>query len=490
MSPKTQTMAGGHISLESSAVENGKAILRSAMDYGFVGPLDIAVAHFHPELQVMASFIREARDKRAKDFADIIAYLMQTREPGEAQDLARASLAELAQGLPHRPESLERSGEIVRNYHLVYSRFLASCKIQKILEAGEDPAEALQEVMELESGRDSAAGSIPDLLSARAFDFDSHPPKPIPLLSLANMPLCTPGNLTNIQAPPKAGKSAVIESIIAAVFNGNRQGPDTLGFSAENLHGYALLHFDTEQSRFDHDQLVRRALKRSQVECPPNWFRSYSLADLSIRERRQALRFALAEAQESHAGIFAVLIDGIGDLCADPNDSAEAFDLVHELHSLAIRHDCTIATVLHENPGSEGGKTRGHLGSQLERKVETNLRLAKDANGITTIWSDRARHCYLPKNQGPCFSWDDSEKMHTSCGTAGEIKSAATREKMDDEANAVFNGTDAMSYSELTTAIMDVLNVSERTAKGRVKSWLAEGITDKNSNGKHLLKNP
>ena len=160
MSPKTQTMAGGHISLEPSAVENGKAILCSAMEYGFVGPLDIPVAHFHPELQVMASFIREARDEGAKEFADIIAHLMQTREPGEAQDLTRASLAELAQGLPHRPESLERSAEIVRNHHLAYSRFLASCKLQKILEAGEDPADALQEVIKLEAENTGTSRSM------------------------------------------------------------------------------------------------------------------------------------------------------------------------------------------------------------------------------------------------------------------------------------------------------------------------------------------
>jgi hypothetical protein len=34
-----------------------------------------------------------------------------------------------------------------------------------------------------------------------------------------------------------------------------------------------------------------------------------------------------------------------------------------------------IVGVIHFNPGGE--KTRGHLGSQLERKAETNLRLDK-----------------------------------------------------------------------------------------------------------------
>jgi hypothetical protein len=217
---------------------------------------------------------------------------------------------------------------------------------------------------------------------------------------------------------------------------------------------------------------------------------SYSVADLGIMERRQSLRHALGEARETTGGNFAVLIDGIGDLCADPNDSEEAFELVHELHQLAITFHCGIVTVLHENPGSEGGKTRGHLGSQLERKAETNLRLAKDKDGVTTIWAERARHCYLPKEQGPCFSWDDQAGMHTSCGTAGEIKSAASREKMEVEADSSFSGETSLSYSALVSAIRESLDVSERTAKSRIKTWLAEGITRKDSTGNHHLVNP
>ncbi len=348
-------------------------------------------------------------------------------------------------------------------------------------------ADALRQITELEKG--TACTSIADTLAVRAFDFDSPPEKPAPRFRLADMPLCTPGNLMNIQAPPKAGKTAVMEAMLASAFNDNRQGADTLGFSAENSQGLALVHIDTEQSRYDHDQLVRRACRRVRVARPPEWFHSYSIADFDITERREALRYAIAEGNEEHSGIFAVMIDGVGDLCSDPNNSEEAFALVRELHTLAITHHCVIVTVLHENPGSEIGKMRGHLGSQLERKAETPLRLAKDSTGITTIWTEKARHCYLPKEQGPCFQWSDQAQMHTSCGTAGEIKSAEIREKMQREAEAAFGSSESMSYSDLVNAIQDRLEVAERTSKSRVKSWLAKGITRKDSNGNHRLIN-
>ena len=348
-------------------------------------------------------------------------------------------------------------------------------------------SEILKELTALES--EGAVMSFASQLGSRAFDFDEHPPKPIPLFQLCDMSLCTPGNIMNIQALPKAGKSAVVESKIAAIFNGNRQGPDTLGFSAENTQGYAVVHFDTEQSRYDHDALVRRALRRAGVDRTPDWFHSYSVADLDIKSRRQALRHVMHEARTNHGGIFAVLIDGIADLCADPNDSAEAFELVHELHALAITHDCTVITVLHENPGSESGKTRGHLGSQIERKAETNLRLSKDKDGITTIWAEKARHCYLPKEQGPCFSWNHKAAMHTSCGTAGEIRGAAIREKMLTGAEQVFSEVDWLSYTDLVSGIMHTLHLKERAAKNRVKTWSAKGVIKKDSHKNYILTN-
>ena len=45
------------------------------------------------------------------------------------------------------------------------------------------------------------------------------------------------------------------------------------------------------------------------------------------------------------------MIDGVGDLAIDVNDTAESNGLVAELHALAIRFDCPIVCVLHENPG-------------------------------------------------------------------------------------------------------------------------------------------
>ena len=334
-----------------------------------------------------------------------------------------------------------------------------------------------------------AVGDSNDLaekLASRAFDFDVQPEKPLPILSLNSKPLITPGGIMNIQGGPKAGKSGAVRSILAAIFNDNRIGPDTLGFSASNDEGHMVLHIDTEQSRYDHDNLVRQACRQAHVDRPPEWFASYTLVDLDIAERRAALRLMMEMGMKARGGIFAVLIDGIADLCLDPNDSAEAFGLVKELVSLATTYKAGIITVLHENPGGDG-KTRGHLGSELERKAEANLRLAKDAAGVTTMWSDKGRHCHIPKLAGHCFAWNDEAGMHTSCGTAGQIKSEQLRGKMLDEAEKVFGDASSLRHTDLKLEICRCLVIKERAAKDKISKWQGEGIIIKTKEDKYKL---
>jgi hypothetical protein len=365
---------------------------------------------------------------------------------------------------------------------------------EAILEAKHRAAVADAELKEfmLAAKRNPAADAdspeeVEAALATRLFDPANPPPPPVAILQLGNATVCTPGNLSNIQAPPKGGKSAVVGATLAAILNGNRQGQDTLGFSAENPDGKAVVHIDTEQSRFDHHALVSRALRRARIESAPPWLISASLADMSIPARRQALDLLVTKAAASFGGILAVMIDGVADLCCDPNDSAEAFALVAELHTLAIKHDCAVITVLHENPGTETGKTRGHLGSQLERKAETNLRLHKDANEVTTVWAEKARHGHIPKDAGSCFEWSDSQGMHVSCGTAREIKATAKRSKAEEEAARAFAGHGDMTHGELRDAIIDALAVAERTAKLRIQAWAAEGIISRGRDQKYSL---
>jgi len=87
----------------------------------------------------------------------------------------------------------------------------------------------------------------------------------------------------------KAGKSAVVSAGIASTFA--RPNTDCLGWRSDgNPRGAALLHFDTEQSRGDHHNLVMRALQRDGRTRPPERLQSYCLTGFGYAEMRLVSR--------------------------------------------------------------------------------------------------------------------------------------------------------------------------------------------------------
>jgi hypothetical protein len=245
--------------------------------------------------------------------------------------------------------------------------------------------------------------SVAQLLKAREFRPDMPPPPLRSIYSLTGIPICTPGNLAAITASIKTGKTAVLGAMAAAAMS-HEQGADLLGFSSSNPKGLALLWFDSEQSPDDFWHCVHRAILRARLTNAPAWLHPYCLTGLACHVACECMMEALHVAVKEHAGIHSMLLDGAADFIDDVNDPRQSNVFVANLHALALEHECSIIGVIHFNPGSD--RARGHLGSQLERKAETNLRLDK-TNGVTTIWSDKQRRTMIPKNSGPRFAWSD-----------------------------------------------------------------------------------
>lgn len=346
-----------------------------------------------------------------------------------------------------------------------------------------DITEALREQPARHSAEQSSSTNVDlGVLDARRIDLENPPTKPVPVIYLKGQQICTAGNLTVLSAQVKAGKSAVIGSMLASLMAVEKRTTthlDLLGFTGQKPGGKAVVLFDTEQSPYDACSLVKRATDRAGVERLPNNFRCYHLADIYTPQRRQFLTAELKRAEETCGGIHCVFIDGVADLCADLNDSEEAFALVDELFRLAINYKCPVVNVLHENPsGRDSGKTRGHLGSQLERKAESNLRVVKDAKGVSTIYSDRCRHASISKEDGPRFAWDAKVGMHMSIlNTTKADKWEKKRKNAIKDIDLVFEGVvGSIAWSNLKNRILDRCKFSCRTAERRIKQWSDLGL--------------
>lgn len=335
------------------------------------------------------------------------------------------------------------------------------------------------------------------LLDARRIDLDKPPEKPVPIFELLGQQICTAGNLTVISAQAKAGKTAVITGMLGAALHVEplagvpADEPDYLGFSARPHAGKAVVLFDTEQAPYDAWSLIHRSRKRAKASTLPENFRCYSVADVSTKQRREYLAAELQRASAACGGIHCVFIDGIADLCIDPNDIAESFGLVEELVQLAIKHACPIIIVLHENPSGTGqdySKGRGHLGSQLERKAESNLRVIKDKEGVSTIFSDRCRRASIPKNNGALFEWSDALAMHVTVVPETEVdKDDKKRADQLPAVAEVFGKTRTpLSWGDLKQRIKDVVRVKDRAAERRINDWKALGMIKTHPKGGYV----
>jgi hypothetical protein len=316
-----------------------------------------------------------------------------------------------------------------------------------------------------------------DLLKSRRFNRADPPPKPEPLYSIGGASIATAGNLIVLQAQSKAGKSAFLGAMLAAAMHPEASEEMTLGIRSSGACGKAIIHFDTEQSRHDHHSLVERSLTRSSLDIEPHFLRSYCVTDLAIGERLAAMRAEIANAGK----VFALFLDGVADFVHDPNDPAEAFALVGELHRLAIEHDCAIICVLHENPGAVTGKTRGHLGSQLERKAETNLRMEKGGDEVTCVWTERARHCFIPKAKGLRFAYCPTAGMHLPAESANDARTKAAADELTAFTASVFEGQkNGLSWRELIDRMILVGKLKESGARTRLTKMTEKGLIQKN----------
>lgn len=330
-------------------------------------------------------------------------------------------------------------------------------------------------------------GRLAKRLAERRFDIQSKPVDEEPRYFIGSTPVCTVGNITNISAGVKAGKSSVLAAMMAATMATNPDLADCLGFKSRNARGRAIIHLDTEQSRSDHYTLVERAVLRSRLAEPPPWLMSYCVTGFTVAELVSSLRLLLVEGREKFGGIHSAFIDGIADLVQDVNDPLACNVLVTELHALAIKFTCPIISAIHFNPGTE--KTRGHLGSQLERKAETNLRLDK-IDGAMVVWSEKNRRAPISKNEGPRFVWSEEHQMHVSVETLGKIRAEDRRRELARQAKAVFSHAKsvAMRWREIVSGLQVVEKpLSESGARKRIDKMVEDGILTKTNNGQYHL---
>jgi hypothetical protein len=314
------------------------------------------------------------------------------------------------------------------------------------------------------------------LAKVKPFDFSKPVPKPDDIISIDGNTISTPGNLTVLAGPSKGGKSGLMIGLIAGAIQTTQSDIDIEPIRVKpNSNLKAIIHLDTEQSDYNHYRGMSAVMRRASMTQQPEYFYSWSLRGLSKLEKLKATSLQIKLCAKKHNGIHIIFFDGGADFVNDLNDAKEANEAVEYLESLAITYNCPVINVLHLNPNSPD-KTRGHYGSQLERKCESQLRITKDKEtDISTIEG------VLLRNAGGVpqvdFRYDNDKGYHVTCGYGKSTRvNNQIKELRGAYAEILQNGLKVISYKDLTDLIKDHEMVSIPTAKRRIKSMLDLGI--------------
>jgi hypothetical protein len=298
-------------------------------------------------------------------------------------------------------------------------------------------------------------------------------PEPPPIISQEGVTVFSEGNISAIVGQAKSRKTFLVAAITAAYLKSD----GFLTFSAgEDVR--PVLYVDTEQSDYHVNNVLRRIQYIAGMDKYTNDPR---LKALKLREYgyEDRLKYVLKSIERFKPAL--VVLDGVGDLVADVNDANASSALITILMRYSKMYKCSIINVLHNNPGSM--KSRGHLGSEIERKSETVLMVERDGN---TRDVSKVKFCMCRNLEGVNFSFRVNRK-----GIPELVETPQTSEEMQQQLRRKLESImpdypATMRYSDLRATLMDS-GMKERTASRSISRAANSGIIVKNKVGAYYL---
>jgi len=179
----------------------------------------------------------------------------------------------------------------------------------------------------------------------------------------------TLGNISLWIGKAKQGKTFALSMALAAAETGDWLMNKFKISLPDNQKTVVL--FDTEQSRYHVQRVVKRICRLSERQEPFNLI-CFGLRKYSPQERLELIEYAM----DNIEGLGFVVIDGIRDLITSINDEEQSSMITSKCMKWSEEKNIHIAMVLHTNKGDNNA--RGHLGTELTNKSETVISIGKD----------------------------------------------------------------------------------------------------------------
>lgn len=219
-----------------------------------------------------------------------------------------------------------------------------------------------------------------DLKATRITEESDVPPVE-PTITIKEGIFAIKGDISFIAGLPKSGKSTTCRYILAtALMEIIPDDVDTLGIRANYCEGRPIIYIDTEQPKAYTKRMAKEIRRIANMDRLPDNVYLYNWRHHTVQENRQAIEQLMTELPDAAYWV----IDGITDFVGGANDEKEGNEIIRFFMGAASQLNTTIVLMIHENAG--GGKMRGHIGSEAERKCGGAITIQKDrTNGVHWI---------------------------------------------------------------------------------------------------------
>lgn len=258
-----------------------------------------------------------------------------------------------------------------------------------------DHIETLHEMLN-NQGKSNILYNYEDVdLSIQKIRISPHDLIPIPPICLeiinplGSSSFATLGNFSAVIGKAKSKKTFLITmALAAAIRNDTLLSKFKANFPDRKRK---VVFFDTEQSRYHVQKVVKRICHLSENKQPTN-FDCFALRALSTHKRREVIERVL----ETDPEIGLIVIDGIRDLVNDINSSEESSEIINLLMKWSEEKDIHIIVVLHQNKGDNNA--RGHLGTETINKSESVISVTRDSqdHSISIVEAEYCRDIDFP----------------------------------------------------------------------------------------------
>lgn len=175
----------------------------------------------------------------------------------------------------------------------------------------------------------------------------------------------TIGEMSAIVAPKKSKKTFLKTSLCASYIGGSASNyfPNIISRRQQDFY---VFDFDTEQGEFYSQTAMRRVSEM--VGGNYKNYMPFSLKKISKKDRLNLIDGIVNDPKyKNKIGI--IFIDGIVDLCENPNDINKSSEVIEKL--MQWNEGTHICCLIHKTFGLE--KARGHLGTIIQEKCETTI---------------------------------------------------------------------------------------------------------------------